>query len=150
MPILQASPAVAIAHAHVEAWSNHDFDAARSGLAADVTVTATSTNPDLPDTKLTGIDNYMRGLIEFAQLVVAGSARVLATLGDERNAFPGFFRGLLDASVRAVRPEMKVEAARAIADVITEDGVTEDYVVPSVFDRRVVPAVAAAVRAAAG
>jgi malate dehydrogenase (oxaloacetate-decarboxylating) len=45
---------------------------------------------------------------------------------------------------------MKVEAARAIADVITEDGVTEDYVVPSVFDRRVVPAVAAAVRAAAG
>jgi malate dehydrogenase (oxaloacetate-decarboxylating) len=64
--------------------------------------------------------------------------------------FPGFFRGLLDARARAVRPEMKVEAARAIADVITEDGVTEDYVVPSVFDRRVVPAVAAAVRAAAG
>jgi hypothetical protein len=86
MPILQASPAVAIAHAHVEAWSNHDFDAARSGLAADVTVTATSTNPDLPDTKLTDIDNYMRGLIEFAQLVVPGSARVLATLGDQRNA----------------------------------------------------------------
>jgi hypothetical protein len=86
MPILQASPAVAIAHAHVEAWSNHDFDAARSGLAADVTVTATSTSPDLPDTKLTGIDNYMRGLIEFAQLVVPGSARVIATLGDERNA----------------------------------------------------------------
>jgi hypothetical protein len=70
----------------VEAWSNHDFDAARSGLAADVTVTATSTNPDLPDTKLTGIDHYLRGLIEFAQLVVPGSARVLATLGDERNA----------------------------------------------------------------
>ena len=86
MPILQTSPAVAIAHAHVEAWSNHDFDAARSGLAADVTVTATSTNPDLPDTKLTGIDNYMRGLIEFAQLVLPGSARVIATLGDERNA----------------------------------------------------------------
>jgi malate dehydrogenase (oxaloacetate-decarboxylating) len=64
--------------------------------------------------------------------------------------FPGFFRGLLDARARAVRPEMKVEAARAIADVITEDGVTENYVVPSVFDRRVVPAVAAAVRAAAG
>jgi malate dehydrogenase (oxaloacetate-decarboxylating) len=64
--------------------------------------------------------------------------------------FPGFFRGLLDARARSVRPEMKVEAARAIADVITEDGVTEDFVVPSVFDRRVVPAVAAAVRAAAG
>jgi malate dehydrogenase (oxaloacetate-decarboxylating) len=64
--------------------------------------------------------------------------------------FPGFFRGLLDARAGAVRPEMKVEAARAIADVITEDGVTENYVVPSVFDRRVVPAVAAAVRAAAG
>jgi malate dehydrogenase (oxaloacetate-decarboxylating) len=45
---------------------------------------------------------------------------------------------------------MKVAAARAIADVIAKDGVAEDYVVPSVFDRRVVPAVAAAVRASAG
>lgn len=86
MPIQQASPAVAVARAHVQAWSNHDFDSARSSLAADVTVTATSTNPDLPDTKLTGIDDYLRGLIEFAQLVVPGSARVLATVGDERNA----------------------------------------------------------------
>jgi hypothetical protein len=86
MSIQQASPAVAIAQAHVEAWSNHDFDTARSGLAADVTVTATSTNSVLPDTKLAGIDDYMRGLIEFAQLVVPGSTRVIGTVGDERNA----------------------------------------------------------------
>jgi SnoaL-like domain len=86
MSIQQASPAVAVARAHVEAWSNHDFATARGSLAADVKVTATSTNPDLPNTNLAGIDDYMRGLIEFAQLVVPGSARVLATVGDERNA----------------------------------------------------------------
>jgi hypothetical protein len=45
MSIDQESPAVAIARAHVDAWSNHDFDTARSSLAADVKVTATTTNP---------------------------------------------------------------------------------------------------------
>jgi hypothetical protein len=82
----QESPAVAVAVAHVEAWSNHDYDTARRSLAADVTVTATSTQPMMPDTNLAGIDNYMRGLIEFAQAVVPGSARVIASVGDERNA----------------------------------------------------------------
>jgi malate dehydrogenase (oxaloacetate-decarboxylating) len=88
---------------------------------------------------------------------VPGNVRVLATGRSDypnqiNNAlvFPGFFRGLLDARAPAVRPAMKVAAARAIADVIADDGVAEDYVVPSVFDRRVVPAVAAAVRASAG
>jgi malate dehydrogenase (oxaloacetate-decarboxylating) len=85
---------------------------------------------------------------------VPDNVRVLATGRSDypnqiNNAlvFPGFFRGLLDARAPAVRPAMKVAAARAIADVIANDGVAEDYVVPSVFDRRVVPAVAAAVRA---
>ena len=48
------SPAVAVARAHVEAWSNHDFDTARSMLAPDVHVAATSTNPALPHTDLEG------------------------------------------------------------------------------------------------
>jgi hypothetical protein len=86
MPTQQESPAVAIARAHVEAWSNHDFDAARSSLAADVTVTSTTTNPAIPDVNLTGIDDYMGGLIAFAQGVVPGSQRVIASVGDERNA----------------------------------------------------------------
>lgn len=86
MSAQQESPAVAIARAHVEAWSNHDFDTARSGLASDVRVTATTTQPVPPATDLTGADNYMTGLIQFAQAVVPGSLRILASGGDERNA----------------------------------------------------------------
>jgi len=80
------SPAVAIARAHVEAWSNHDFDTARKGLAPDVKVTATTTLPIMPATDLTGADDYMIGLTQFAQEVVPGSLRVIASIGDERNA----------------------------------------------------------------
>ncbi len=79
-------PAVAIARAHVEAWSNHDFDTARDGLAPDVRVTASTTQPFPPATDLTGADNYMIGLTQFAQAVVPGSLRVIASAGDERNA----------------------------------------------------------------
>jgi hypothetical protein len=49
----------------VHAWSNHDFDTARGSLAADVKVTATTTQPVMPDTNLAGIDDYMRGVIQF-------------------------------------------------------------------------------------
>src|SRR5215470_871073 len=82
----QESPAVAVARAHVEAWSNHDFDTARKGLARDVRVTAITTQPMPPATDLTGADDYMIGLTQFAQAVVPGSLRVLASIGDERNA----------------------------------------------------------------
>jgi hypothetical protein len=78
--------AVAVARAHVEAWSNHDFDTARSGLAPDVRVTATTTQPAPPPTDLTGADDYMIGLTQFARAVVPGSLRILASVGDERNA----------------------------------------------------------------
>ena len=80
------SPAVAIARAHVEAWSSHDFDTARSMLADDVAVTAIASDPALPRTDLTGADSYMEGLIAYAQPIVPGSVRILASTGDERNA----------------------------------------------------------------
>jgi hypothetical protein len=80
------SPAVAIARAHVEAWSNHDFDTARNALAPDVKVTTTTTQPIMPAADLTGAANYMIGLTQFAQAVVPGSLRVIASVGDERNA----------------------------------------------------------------
>jgi hypothetical protein len=80
------SPAVAVARAHVEAWSNHDVDTARRSLAPDVRVTATTTQPVPPATDLTGADDYMIGLTQFAQAVVPGSLRILASVGDERNA----------------------------------------------------------------
>ncbi len=63
-------------------------------------------------------------------------------------AFPGLFRGLLDAAATAVTDGMKIAAAEAIAATVGED-LAHDYVVPSAFDRSVVPAVAAAVAAAA-
>ena len=63
--------------------------------------------------------------------------------------FPGMFRGLLDSRARSVNTEMKVAAARAIADIVAEDGVSPDYIVPSIFDARVVPAVAREVQKAA-
>jgi len=86
MSAQQESPAIAVARAHVEAWSNHDFDTARSMLASDVNVTATPSDPALPQTDLTGADDYMEGLIAYAQPIVPGSVRILASTGDERNA----------------------------------------------------------------
>jgi SnoaL-like domain len=86
MPVQQDSPAVAVARAHADAWSNHDWAKARESLAADVHVTATTTQPTMPATNTTGVDEYMEGLLEFAQAVVPGSARVIASVGDERNA----------------------------------------------------------------
>ena len=80
------SPAVAVARAHVEAWSNHDFDTARDSLAADVRVTSTTTQPVMKAVNLAGIDDYMIGLTQFAQGVVPGSAHIIASVGDERNA----------------------------------------------------------------
>jgi malate dehydrogenase (oxaloacetate-decarboxylating) len=62
--------------------------------------------------------------------------------------FPGLFRGLLDAAATAVTDTMKVAAAHAVADVVGED-LAADRVIPSAFDRRVAPAVAAAVAKAA-
>jgi malate dehydrogenase (oxaloacetate-decarboxylating) len=64
-------------------------------------------------------------------------------------AFPGIFRGALDVRARTINEEMKLAAAHAIAGIIPEDDLTEDYIVPSVFDRRVVRAVARAVAKAA-
>jgi malate dehydrogenase (oxaloacetate-decarboxylating) len=64
-------------------------------------------------------------------------------------AFPGIFRGALDVRAPQITEDMKVAAARAIADIIPEGELREDYIVPSVFNRDVAPAVAEAVAAAA-
>lgn len=63
--------------------------------------------------------------------------------------FPGLFRGVLDCRARAINETMKMAAAKALAAVIDEDHLTEDYIIPSVFDRQVVPQVAKAVMNAA-
>jgi malate dehydrogenase (oxaloacetate-decarboxylating) len=83
-------------------------------------------------------------------------AAVVATgRSDEPNqinnvlAFPGVFRGALDAGAHTISEPMKVAAARAIAARVHDDELRPDYIVPSVFDRGVAPGVAAAVRQAA-
>ena len=76
------SKAVAFARAHLEAWTNHDLERARRNLAADVQFFS-------PAGHLVGIDEYMdgpRGLVQFAKQVVPGTLRVIASVGDDRNA----------------------------------------------------------------
>ncbi len=63
--------------------------------------------------------------------------------------FPGLFRGLLDVRAERVNEEMKIAAAKAIAEIIPENDLMPDYIIPSVFDRRVATAVAEAVAEAA-
>ena len=59
--------------------------------------------------------------------------------------FPGIFRGALDVRAPTITEEMKMAAARAIAAIVDESELREDYIIPSVFNRDVAPAVAAAV-----
>ena len=81
-----------------------------------------------------------------------GGARVIATgRSDYPNqinnvlVFPGIFRGALDARATDITEDMKVTAARAIAAIVTDEELREDYIIPGAFDKRVAPAVANAV-----
>ncbi|KGG81284.1 malate dehydrogenase [Caloranaerobacter azorensis H53214] len=64
-------------------------------------------------------------------------------------AFPGIFRGALDVRARQINEEMKVAAAYAIAGIISDEELNEDYVIPNPFDKRIVERVAKAVAKAA-
>ncbi len=59
--------------------------------------------------------------------------------------FPGIFRGALDVRAPQITEEMKMAAARAIAGIVADAELREDYIIPSVFNRDVAPAVADAV-----
>ena len=63
--------------------------------------------------------------------------------------FPGFFRGLLNARARVVNDEMKLAAARALAACVSRSELSEEYIIPSVFNKSVAPAVAEGVARAA-
>ncbi|HEX6057396.1 MAG TPA: NAD-dependent malic enzyme [Gemmatimonadaceae bacterium] len=87
---------------------------------------------------------------------IEGTVEVIATgRSDYPNqinnvlAFPGVFRGALDVRARTINEEMKVAAAHALAGTISAKELSADYIVPSVFNRAVAPAVAAAVAQAA-
>ncbi|HUO74041.1 MAG TPA: NAD-dependent malic enzyme [Solirubrobacteraceae bacterium] len=113
--------------------------AALSSMAADPIVFAMA-NPDP----------------EVAPEEAAPYVRVMATgRSDYPNqinnvlCFPGIFRGALDVRATSITEEMKMVAAAAIASIVTDEELREDYVVPSVFNRDVGRAVAAAVASAA-
>ncbi|HJM88091.1 MAG TPA: NAD-dependent malic enzyme [Dehalococcoidia bacterium] len=87
---------------------------------------------------------------------IEGKARVIATgRSDFPNqvnnvlCFPGLFRGAFDAGATEITEEMKIVAARAIASVIPDEQLNEDYILPSVFNEEVVSRVASAVAAEA-
>jgi malate dehydrogenase (oxaloacetate-decarboxylating) len=93
---------------------------------------------------------------EVAPEEIEGLAQVIATgRSDYPNqinnvlAFPGIFRGALDVRASTIDEEMKLAAAEAIAAVVKPDELSPEYVIPSVFNRDVAPAVATAVAAAA-
>jgi malate dehydrogenase (oxaloacetate-decarboxylating) len=86
----------------------------------------------------------------------AGGARVISTgRSDYPNqinnvlAFPGIFRGAFDVRASDINEEMKMAAAEALAGLISDDELSEDYIIPKAFDPRVGPAVAKAVAEAA-
>ena len=85
----------------------------------------------------------------------AGAAVVSTGRSDYPNqvnnvlCFPGLFRGVLDARASDVNDEMKVAASKALADLITDEELSPEYIIPKAFDKRVGPAVAKAVAEAA-
>lgn len=87
--------------------------------------------------------------------IAAGAAVVGTGRSDFSNqinnvlAFPGIFRGALDVRASDINDEMKIAAARAIAEIVSDEELSADYIIPSVLDERVAPAVAKAVAAAA-
>ena len=92
----------------------------------------------------------------FPEDAKAGGARVVSTgRSDYPNqinnvlAFPGVFRGALDVRASDINEEMKMAAAQALAELIGEDELNENNIIPQPFDPRVVPAVAKAVAEAA-
>ena len=92
----------------------------------------------------------------FPDAAKAGGARVISTgRSDYPNqinnvlAFPGIFRGALDCRASDINEEMKMAASHAIASLVSDEELSADYIMPKAFDKRVGPAVAAAVAEAA-
>lgn len=81
-----------------------------------------------------------------------GGARITATgRGDFKNqmnnllVFPGLFKGLLEGRIKNINDDMKLEVAKAIASLVKDDELNEDYILPNVFNREVVQVVSQAV-----
>jgi malate dehydrogenase (oxaloacetate-decarboxylating) len=119
------------------------------GLSAPGIVTARDLERMNPDPFVFAMANPTP---EVAPEEAAAYARIVATgRSDYPNqinnvlAFPGVFRGVLDVRAPRITDEMKMAAAQGIASIVADDELSEDYIVPSVFNRDVTRAVASAV-----
>ena len=89
------------------------------------------------------------------EAIAAGAAVAGSGRSDFKNqinnvlAFPGIFRGALDCRAKDINEEMKMAASYAIAGLVSDEELTADYILPKAFDKRIGPAVAAAVAKAA-
>ena len=90
------------------------------------------------------------------ELAKQAGAKIVATgrsdLPNQINnvlAFPGIFRGTLDARATDINEQMKIAASKALADLVSEQELNSEYIIPQAFDKRVGPAVAKAVKQAA-
>ena len=124
------------------------------GLSAPGTVTEDMVRSMAPNPVIFAMANPVPEIMP--DLALAAGASVVGTgRSDFPNqinnvlAFPGVFRGALDVRARDINDEMKLAAARAIADLVGPDELRPEYVIPAPFDPRVAPAVAAAVADAA-
>jgi malate dehydrogenase (oxaloacetate-decarboxylating) len=93
--------------------------------------------------------------IEPEEALAAGAAVVGTGRSDHPNqinnvmCFPGLFRGALDVRAKDINEEMKQAASHALADLVSDEELRNDYILPKAFDKRIGPAVAAAVAKAA-
>jgi malate dehydrogenase (oxaloacetate-decarboxylating) len=87
-------------------------------------------------------------LVDIARVVATGRSDYSNQINNSL-AFPGIFRGALDVQATDINESMKLAAADAIAGLVGDDELTAEYIVPSMFDRRVAETVAAATRDAA-
>ncbi|MBE6933354.1 MAG: NAD-dependent malic enzyme [Ruminococcaceae bacterium] len=124
------------------------------GVSAPGTVTTEMVQSMNPDPIIFACANPTPEI--FPEDAKAGGARVIATgRSDYPNqinnvlAFPGIFRGTFDVRASDINEEMKMAAANALAELISDEELREDYIIPMAFDPRVGPAVAAAVAKAA-
>ena len=124
------------------------------GLSAPNVLTADMVRTMNPDPLIFAMANPVPEIMP-DEAKAAGAAVVGTGRSDFPNqinnvlAFPGIFRGALDVRASEINDEMKLAAAHAIADIITDEELTPDYIIPSALDHRVVERVSAAVAEAA-
>ena len=124
------------------------------GVSAPGTLTTDMVKTMAPDAIIFACANPTPEI--FPDEAKAGGAAVIATgRSDYPNqinnvlAFPGIFRGAFDVRASDINEEMKMAAAQALADLVSDDELSADYIIPAAFDKRVGPAVAQAVAEAA-